>query len=65
MMNTYAGYQEQRGCDRGTACPYSGIEVCTASFSAMVIDKYQREKCCGTEDFEDCPIFLSKVLRRA
>jgi hypothetical protein len=30
----------------------------------MVIDKYQSEKCCSTEDFDDCPIFLSKVLRK-
>jgi hypothetical protein len=63
-MNIYAGYQEQAGRDRLTACPYNGIDVCMASFSAMVIDKYQSEKCCSTEDFDDCPIFLSKVLRK-
>ena len=65
-MNIYTGYQEQsRYGGHEAACPYNGIDVCMASFSAMVIDNYQREKCCGTEDFDDCPIFLSKVLRRA
>jgi len=47
-----------------TACPYNGYTVCKASFSSMKIDSYIRAKCCDTENFDNCPIFLAKVLRR-
>lgn len=65
-MNTFTAMQEGsafRGYEM--ACPYNGIHVCTASFSSMVIDNQKRENCCGTENYDDCPIFLSKVLRRS
>jgi hypothetical protein len=46
-----------------TACPYNGATVCTASLSAMEIDAYRKDICCSTENFDNCPIFLAKVLR--
>lgn len=49
-------------CDAG--CPYKGDIVCMASLSSMAIDTYQRERWCSTDDFDTCPIFLSKVLRK-
>jgi hypothetical protein len=46
-------------------CPYDGINTCMASLSSMLIDNEKRAGCCGTENYDDCPIFLSKVLRKA
>ncbi|MEW6587277.1 MAG: hypothetical protein AB1442_16920 [Nitrospirota bacterium] len=45
-------------------CPYKGNAVCTASLSSMAIDAYQTERWCGTDDYDACPIFLAKVLRK-
>ena len=65
-MNIYTGYQEQsKYGGHETACPYNGVTVCTASFSSMAIDNQRRENCCGTDNYDNCPIFLSKVLRKA
>ncbi len=44
-------------------CPYNGINICMASLSAMLIDDKMHADCCGTEIYDDCPIFLSKILR--
>jgi hypothetical protein len=46
-------------------CPYNGINTCTASLSLMLIDNEKRAACCDTENYDSCPMFLSKVLRRA
>ncbi|MEW6569550.1 MAG: hypothetical protein AB1390_00020 [Nitrospirota bacterium] len=48
-----------------TTCPYNGVDVCMASLSSMTIDSKKKASCCCTEDFDNCPIFLSKVLRKA
>jgi hypothetical protein len=48
-----------------TGCPYNGIKTCMASLSSMLIDDEKRAGCCGTENYDDCPIFLSKVLRKS
>jgi len=45
-------------------CPYNGVNTCMASFSSMLIDDEKRADCCGTENYDECPMFLSKVLRR-
>ena len=45
-------------------CPYNGINTCMASLSSMLIDEEKRADCCGTENYDDCPIFLSKILRK-
>jgi hypothetical protein len=46
-----------------SACPYNDINVCTASISSMAINSQKMMDCCGTEDYDDCPIFLAKILR--
>jgi hypothetical protein len=46
------------------ACPYNGIHTCMASLSSMLIDEEKRADCCGTENYDNCPIFLSKILRK-
>ncbi len=45
-------------------CPYDGINTCMASLSSMLIDDEKHAGCCGTENYDDCPIFLSKILRK-
>ena len=55
-MNILIAHDEQ-------ACPYNGINVCMASFSLMAIDT-KKDNCCTTDNYDNCPIFLSKVLRR-
>jgi len=47
-----------------TFCPFDGISTCLASLSSMSLDSKKRKLCCGTETFDECPIFLAKVLRR-
>jgi hypothetical protein len=46
-------------------CPYNGNPVCTASVSAMPLDNLRRVHCCNTENYDNCPIFLAKILRFA
>jgi hypothetical protein len=45
------------------ACPYNGIDTCQASLSSMMIDKKRKEDYCGDENYDDCPIYLAKILR--
>lgn len=57
------------GLDRSTvayevSCPYVSKNVCTASISSMLIDEQISKDCCSTENYDNCPIFLSKMLRR-
>ena len=46
-------------------CPYfsTKIGVCLASLFLMAIEKSRRECICASEDWYDCPMFLSKTLR--
>ncbi len=46
-----------------TNCPYSGKTICKASLSSLIIDRNTRKDYCTSENFDDCPIFLSKILR--
>jgi hypothetical protein len=48
-----------------TTCPYNGINVCIASFSSISIDNRKKEDFCATDNYDTCPLFLSKVLRRS
>jgi hypothetical protein len=45
------------------ACPYKGIDTCQASLSSMMIDKKRKEDYCVDENYDDCPIYLAKILR--
>ena len=46
-------------------CPYNGTTVCAASVSSMPLDISRRAHCCNTENYDNCPIFLAKILRYA
>ncbi|MGQ9571282.1 MAG: hypothetical protein ACUVUQ_10700 [Thermodesulfovibrionales bacterium] len=47
-----------------TSCPFRGGNICHASITSMIIDENLKENYCDNENFDDCPIFLSKVLKK-
>lgn len=49
----------------GSCCPYYSVklDLCLAALFYFAIDRAREECVCGTEDFDDCPLFLSKVMR--
>jgi hypothetical protein len=51
---------------RSVSCPFCSREwnVCNASISSMAIDAGRKAEYCASEDYADCPMFLSKLLRR-
>ena len=48
------------------ACPFAETEtnICLASLSAMVIGPGCRQGYCFNDNYDDCPIFLAKSLRK-
>ncbi len=47
------------------ACPYFSkkIGICLASIFLMAIDQTRIEDICISEDWDNCPMFLSRTLR--
>ncbi len=48
------------------ACPFDETDtnICLASLSAMVIGPSKRREYCSNDNFDNCPIFLARTLRR-
>ncbi len=48
------------------SCPYCNIEteICTAALSAMSLGPITRLTYCDNESYDNCPVFLAKILRR-
>jgi hypothetical protein len=48
-------------------CPYvpTTKDFCSASVMAVPINDRTRDNYCRSEDFDRCPLFLAKVLRRS
>ncbi len=47
-------------------CPYSGAsDICSASLSSLSPSASVRSAFCDSEDYDYCPLFLAKVLRRS
>ncbi|MBI5026713.1 MAG: hypothetical protein HZC12_08340 [Nitrospirae bacterium] len=46
-------------------CPYCDrSDMCNASICFLLPTANERATYCDTENYDNCPIFLSKVLRR-
>lgn len=47
-------------------CPYcsNDCSVCAASLSQMAIDTSRKSGYCHNENYDYCPIFLARTLRR-
>jgi hypothetical protein len=46
------------------SCPYFDMsDVCNASLSSISPSMGTQKSFCNNEDYDDCPIFLAKVLR--
>ncbi|GAB4421127.1 MAG: hypothetical protein OHK0032_16900 [Thermodesulfovibrionales bacterium] len=51
--------------DHESRCPYCDrSDMCTASIGFMLPTANEKATYCDTEDYDNCPIFLAKVLRR-
>jgi hypothetical protein len=47
-------------------CPHdaaAGI-FCSASIMSVVMSNYQKTNYCWTENYDNCPMFLAKILRK-
>ena len=49
-----------------TSCPYLDPQesVCGASLTGIYVETIKKEKLCSTDNSWDCPMLLSKILRR-
>ncbi len=52
--------EDEYDCPFGTA----ESEVCSASLSSMVIGPSRRQVYCSGGDYDSCPIFLARMLRK-
>jgi len=55
--------EKSESIDYERACPYNSINPCMASITSLPIDEQKQANCCSTENYDDCPIYLSKLLR--
>lgn len=48
-------------------CPHLGMfdETCRASLTRFPVSGSTKNRYCSNEDFDSCPMFLSKLIRRA
>jgi hypothetical protein len=47
-------------------CPFGNTEssICSASLSSMVIGTSRRQAYCNGDNYDSCPIFLARMLRK-
>jgi hypothetical protein len=47
-------------------CPYENSEtsICSASLSSMFIGSHCRKAYCSGDNYDSCPIFLARMLRK-
>jgi len=51
--------------DAELQCPYLDMsDGCNAALSALLPSQRMRRNLCANEDYDNCPIFLAKILRR-
>ena len=63
-MNAFADISEIHE-EKEMTCPHCNSEraVCMASISSMRLGIVERLVYCSNENYDNCPIFLAKVLR--
>ena len=49
------------------ACPYGPTinDFCSVSVMAVNVTNYLKNNYCSSDDFDRCPFFLARVLRKA
>jgi hypothetical protein len=47
-------------------CPYvcTATDTCKASLSSMTISSGSKQKYCSNDNYDSCPLFLSRSLRK-
>jgi hypothetical protein len=66
-VGMYSLQIERSGGSASTdACPFGSArtDICSASLSSMVIAPRKRMAYCSNENYENCPVFLARILRR-
>ena len=64
-MNTVLAAGHVLRSDAELRCPYlDASEGCNASLSSLLPSVRMRSTLCHNEDYDNCPIFLAKILRR-
>ncbi|MEC4685017.1 MAG: hypothetical protein VST71_04695 [Nitrospirota bacterium] len=58
------GYLREGITRHKNVCPYNHGSVCVASISSFLIGHQRKADCCETEEYDNCPMFLSKILRK-
>jgi len=58
--------EAQRSSAVSDTCPFGESEtnICLASLSSMVIDLRNKRDYCSNDNYDNCPIFLAKNLRK-
>jgi hypothetical protein len=53
-------------CRDDLKCPFiDGVtSICGASLSSMIVGPHNRREYCLSENYDNCPLFLAKVMRR-
>lgn len=61
-----AEQSESSGGAHDELCPYIAPQsiFCSASVMAMAADNRRKARYCGSEDYDHCPLFLAKQLRK-
>jgi|OpeIllAssembly_1097287.scaffolds.fasta_scaffold100915_3 hypothetical protein len=47
-------------------CPYecTATDTCAASLSSMTISSGSKQLYCSNDNYDNCPVFLAKMLRK-
>jgi hypothetical protein len=50
---------------QGTACPHGAGAgtFCAVSIMTVVMSSYQKTTYCWTDNYDNCPMYLAKILR--
>jgi hypothetical protein len=49
----------------GSTCPHGAgaVTFCSASIMTVVMSSYQKTTYCWTDNYDNCPMYLAKILR--
>ncbi len=64
-INAVCEHNTERADALMSTCPYETFSnnYCAASIMTVVTNSYQKRNYCWTDNYDCCPLFLSKILR--
>jgi hypothetical protein len=65
-MSSSMLFRTRSGIHTEYGCPFGNTEssICSASLSSMVIGTSRRQAYCSGDNYDSCPIFLARMLRK-